>query len=382
MVGQPKDSGEVFISYSWDSEEHVHAVLELSNRLRSEGVDCVLDQYEESPPEGWPRWMDRKICEARLVLVVCTEPYYNRVMGKEVADKGLGVKWEGGLIYQHLYNAGASNTKFIPVLLRPEDRKFIPTPLQGATYYSVDSTVGYDRLYSRLLDKQRVEKPKLGKRRPLPKREVKTDVSMYVSMPIDPQLWDEAKWRGTFVLIYEKGPPALGLGFLNESAARKIFEQWHRRYGASDTFEELRVSIVEGDVKGEPPGYTVHVGADIENTIRRYREAGLTVRGTDAFMTVSRINRMNPRPGSKYIEMFKQAYRLHKTYLLIPVVMKPDGSEPRPILDLGIHKNAVHFRRVEEIGPYDEDAAVLGSGRVKRPFTRFGKRGKGTTKKQ
>ena len=55
------ESAEVFISYSWDSEEHVREVLDLSNRLRSEGVDCVLDQYEESPPEGWPRWMDRKI---------------------------------------------------------------------------------------------------------------------------------------------------------------------------------------------------------------------------------------------------------------------------------------------------------------------------------
>jgi TIR domain len=96
MVGQPKDSGEVFISYSWDSEDHVPAVLELSNRLRSEGVDCVLDQYEESPPEGWPRWMDRKLYEARLVLVVCTEAYYNRVMGKEVSDKGSELSGKAG----------------------------------------------------------------------------------------------------------------------------------------------------------------------------------------------------------------------------------------------------------------------------------------------
>jgi hypothetical protein len=91
---------------------------------------------------------------------------------------------------------------------------------------------------------------------------------------------------------------------------------------------------------------------------------------------------MNPQPGSKHLEMFKQAYRLYKTYLLIPVVMKPDGSEARPILDLGIHKNTIHFRRVEEIGPNDEDAAVLGLGKVKRPFTSFGKRGKGKKKKK
>src|SRR5258708_30695749 len=75
--------GEVFISYSWDSESHVQAVLELSNRLRSEGIDCVLDQYEVSPPEGWPLWMDKKIRDSRLVLTVCTETYYKRVMKDE-----------------------------------------------------------------------------------------------------------------------------------------------------------------------------------------------------------------------------------------------------------------------------------------------------------
>ena len=119
------DSGEVFISYSHDSEEHIWRVLDLSNRLRSDGIDCVLDQYETSPPEGWPRWMDRKIRDSQFVLMVCTETYYKRVMGDEEAGKGLGVRWEGGLIYQNIYNAGAMNTKFVPVLLRAEDLQFI-----------------------------------------------------------------------------------------------------------------------------------------------------------------------------------------------------------------------------------------------------------------
>ena len=55
---------EIFISYSHDSVEHVKYVLGLSNRLRSEGIDSILDQYETSPPEGWPRWMDKKIRES------------------------------------------------------------------------------------------------------------------------------------------------------------------------------------------------------------------------------------------------------------------------------------------------------------------------------
>ena len=44
-----------FISYSNDSPEHQNCVLTLSNRLQSDGIDTILDQYLESPPsEGWP----------------------------------------------------------------------------------------------------------------------------------------------------------------------------------------------------------------------------------------------------------------------------------------------------------------------------------------
>ena len=50
-------------------------MLKLSNRLRNEGVDCNIDQYETSPPEGWPRWMTNQIETADFVLIVCTEKY-------------------------------------------------------------------------------------------------------------------------------------------------------------------------------------------------------------------------------------------------------------------------------------------------------------------
>jgi len=31
--------------------------FEFSNSLRKEGIDTILDQYEESPLEGWARWI-------------------------------------------------------------------------------------------------------------------------------------------------------------------------------------------------------------------------------------------------------------------------------------------------------------------------------------
>jgi tetratricopeptide (TPR) repeat protein len=76
MPNAPK----VFISYSHDSLEHRDRVWALSNRLRRGGIDCQIDQYEESPEKGWPQWCDDQIEEA--------EPLYQRALA--IWEKALG----------------------------------------------------------------------------------------------------------------------------------------------------------------------------------------------------------------------------------------------------------------------------------------------------
>ncbi len=171
----------VFISYSHDSTEHMDRVLALSDRLRDEGIDCILDQYETSPSQGWTRWMDRNIRDADFVLMVCTETYYRRVMLDEKPGTGLGVKWEGKLINQHIYQADSLNTKFIPVLFDFGKVEHIPTPLQDATYYPVDTKQGYEGLYRRLTNQPPVKKPKLGKPRKLQPRQRHPDFPIKIN---------------------------------------------------------------------------------------------------------------------------------------------------------------------------------------------------------
>jgi nucleoside phosphorylase/tetratricopeptide (TPR) repeat protein len=165
----------VFISYSHDSPEHADRVLALADRLVQDGIDCILDQYEESPPEGWPKWMDRQIERSDFVLVICTKTYYRRVMGTEEQGKGLGVRWESTLAYQDVYDAGGETTRFIPVLFQSGKVEHIPKPLRGATRYYVDTEQGYEDLYRRLTNQPRTIKPKLGKLRKLPPRKRKQD---------------------------------------------------------------------------------------------------------------------------------------------------------------------------------------------------------------
>lgn len=97
---------KVFISYSHDSDAHRERVLGLSERLRADGIETILDRYVDrgSPPEGWPRWMLNALDAATQVLCVCTESYYRRFRGHEQPGKGKGVDWEGAVITQELYD--------------------------------------------------------------------------------------------------------------------------------------------------------------------------------------------------------------------------------------------------------------------------------------
>lgn len=164
---------KVFISYSHDSAEHKARVLALSNRLRSDGVDATIDQYEVSPPEGWPVWMEQQIRESNFVLVVCTETYLKRAERREESGKGHGVMWESVLSFQQIYDAGSKNIKFIPVLLAGGDRSNIPAPLKAATSYDCSTEEGYWELYARLTNQHGKSKPELGKLKALPVREAK-----------------------------------------------------------------------------------------------------------------------------------------------------------------------------------------------------------------
>lgn len=157
----------VFVSYSHDSAGHEGRVLALADRLRSDGVDCVLDQYEPAPAEGWPRWMERRIAASRFVLLICTDVYLRRVEGRERPGTGLGVAWESNLLYNLLYAAGTLDERLIPVLLDAADVGHIPLPLRGLARYVVADDAGYEALYRRLTDQPISPGPALGEVRRL-----------------------------------------------------------------------------------------------------------------------------------------------------------------------------------------------------------------------
>ncbi len=164
---------KVFISYSWDSEEHKEKVLNLADRLNHDGINCQIDRYVLAPPQGWTRWMHEQIEAADFVLMVFTENYQQRMEGKAAAGVGQGVIYEGTIITNLLYydNFIKHNEKFIPIIFSPTDRQYISRLLIHFQSHDLSTEFGYEDLYRHLTNQPFIKQPEPGKTKILSERQ-------------------------------------------------------------------------------------------------------------------------------------------------------------------------------------------------------------------
>jgi len=152
---------KIFISYSWDSEQHKQNVLAFAQQLMSQGIDVALDQFESFPAQGWANWMLDQIEQCDYVLIVCTEIYNRRVRRKE-DGRGKGVTWEGTIMTDVLYDDFHQNTRFIPIVFSTEDMPHVPRFLGSVSRFLVTTKQGYTDLYRYLTQQPAIQKPELG----------------------------------------------------------------------------------------------------------------------------------------------------------------------------------------------------------------------------
>lgn len=334
----------VFISYSHDSDSFCDQVLELSDYLRSQGVDCNIDQYEDSPLEGWPRWMEKQIREAEYVLVVCSEPYKQKASLQTAPSVGLGVKWETSLIENFLYEDGCATNKFIPVVFSVEDEKHILLPLKGFTFYNLQYSQKKQDLINRLLGIKKRKKPLLGKCPSLPPKAAKDGARLLVTSVIDIELWNKAQWDFVGYASFEDGsqPPLLGLAFKNQQEGLKIFSDWKMKFGGEDIRDEISIHIIEDD---DSDSYCVCICSELDAVKKRLLASGINEEN-DIYIDNQRWHRMDV-VDSKYKELFKKDFGNVKSFDFVPFVLTPNGINP--IMELAIRKKKITFRKLGEI---------------------------------
>lgn len=101
---------QVFITYSWDSDDHKDWVRSLADQLLTNGVSVYLDQYDIAPGESFTHFMETSISKSDRVLVILTPSYKD----KSLERKG-GVGYEQQIISGEIIS-GMDRKKFIPLL--------------------------------------------------------------------------------------------------------------------------------------------------------------------------------------------------------------------------------------------------------------------------
>ena len=157
MTEHPK----VFIAYSHDSPEHKRWVSELGVKLRHNGVDAILDQWDLGPGDDITQFMEHGIIDSDRVLVVCTDRYVRKA---NAAEGGVG--YERMIVTAQLVQDLGTN-KFIPVIRQASEKEETPTFLGARVYIDFRNDNQFNERFDELLRELHrepvVERPPLGK---------------------------------------------------------------------------------------------------------------------------------------------------------------------------------------------------------------------------
>lgn len=149
----------VFISYSHDSIEHKLWILELATRMRKNGIDAKIDQWELKPGDDLPHFMEKHLREADKILMICSENYVTK------ANNGQGgVGYEKMIVTASLLK-NIDENKVIPII-RQQATSLLPTFLTTKLYLDFskesDFEFSFDELVRTIHGSPLYEKPEIG----------------------------------------------------------------------------------------------------------------------------------------------------------------------------------------------------------------------------
>jgi hypothetical protein len=160
LAEQMKPAPTVFISYSHDDDKHKSWVRKLAEKLVSDGVDTVIDQWDLSLGADLAHFMEQGLTNAQRILVICTNNYNKK------ANAGTGgVGYEKTILTAELLRNQATN-KFIPVV-RGSEKNEVPICLGSRLYIDFSDDAVFESRYQDLLRELHAvptaTKPALGK---------------------------------------------------------------------------------------------------------------------------------------------------------------------------------------------------------------------------
>lgn len=153
---------KVFISYSWSSSDRV---LELAERLMSNGVDVILDKWSLKEGHDKYAFMEQSVTnpEVDKVLIICDKAYADKANNREG-----GVGDETVIISPEIYG-NVEQEKFIPVIFEVDENTnpYRPAYIKSRIYIDLSTEddryeVNYETLLRNIHNKPLYRKPSIG----------------------------------------------------------------------------------------------------------------------------------------------------------------------------------------------------------------------------
>jgi hypothetical protein len=225
--GQAK---KVFISYSWDGDTHKQWVRDFAIRLRRDGLEVILDQWNTGLGDRLTRFMEWAVRESDYVLCICTPRY------KEKSDsQNGGVGYEGYIMTAEFFH-NPDQRKFIPVLRMGEWIEVAPSWLLGIIYVDLRDNLYSGRNYEELLSMLKGDHPSGPPDNHL--RNIDEEISGFVNRKIELATLDPLKnlptsyWQCALI----SAPAGYGKSWLLDHLVEEIrkdpeaFARWNWRH--------------------------------------------------------------------------------------------------------------------------------------------------------
>jgi hypothetical protein len=156
---------KAFISYSWTSESHRELVRSWADRLITDGVNVVLDQYDLQAGHDKYAFMEKMVTDPSFthVLIICDKVYAEKADARKA-----GVGTESQIISQEVYNK-VEQSKFIPIWCEFSEagEPYLPTFIKSriGVNFSTPELVNdnWEQLIRLLFGKPLFQKPAVGK---------------------------------------------------------------------------------------------------------------------------------------------------------------------------------------------------------------------------
>lgn len=167
---------------------------------------------------------------------------------------------------------------------------------------------------------------------------------------INVHAWNQANCVTVDYIYGSNWSPCMAFFFENEEGARKIFKDWHNRFGSEDKGDKIYISIIRHLPKWNKYHYCLHISSKLPDA--RDMSLGQTISMPHHAIVMDSNSDVE-------LERFLQSYRDTGVYYLMPVILKNDRRETKFLYNFSILKRELTIKSASEITQHDIEFTLL-----------------------